>query len=346
VTIGNPRHSVVHVGLGPIGRSVAAIVATHRGLRAVAAVDPAYAGQQLAEVLGVPDERRIPVVRSLSEVETRADIALHCTSSSLRAVVPQLRQLIEAGIAVVSTCEELSYPWDAAKDEARAIDLLAREHGVAVLGTGVNPGFAMDYLAVTLSAVATRVDRVRVVRRADASRRRVPLQQKVGVGLSEAEFHRRVAARQLGHVGLRQSADAIASAFGWQIDSYDERIEPIVAEHETVTSAVAIRAGDVLGLHQTARARRDDAVVIDLDLTLAVLDGESEDRISLSGEPDVELLVPGGLHGDSATAAMVVNAIPRVLMAAPGLRTMLDIAPPHPWSSVSSMQPVSASAEL
>lgn len=311
---------VVHYGLGPIGLAVAALVAERPWLRSAAAVDVSedLRDRPLAELIERPAEASPRVTATYRPVDG-ASVALLCTGSSLDRVAPQVVELAGSGLHVVSTTEELSYPWDAHPEAAAAIDAVARGAGVTVLGTGINPGFAMDYLAIALSAVAQRVDRVEVHRVQDAGTRRLPLQRKVGAGMAPDAFRAAAAEGRLGHVGLAESAGMLAATFGWRLTGFDERVEPIVAE-----------AGHVLGLHQTAVGRAGDVPVVSLTLDMAVGIGPTRDHVRLFGQPDLELEVPGGLHGDVATAAIVVNAIPRVLAARPGLVTMAELAPPTP----------------
>ncbi len=329
---------IVHFGLGPIGQAVAREVATRVGLTSVAAVDVALAaqGRTIDEVLGKLARPGSPVVvRSLPEADiSGARVALHCTSSSLAAVAPQLFELIDAGLHVVSTCEELSYPWSVAEAQALELDRRARERGVAILGTGVNPGFAMDYLPIVLSGVLSRVDSVRVRRVQDAAVRRLPLQAKAGVGLDVAEFRKRVRNKQLGHVGLRQSADALADAFGWRLDGYTESIRPVVARRTTSSGLGDVATGMAVGLHQVARGISEGRSVVQLDLTLAVAVPRAYDEIVLEGDIPLKCHIAGGLHGDTATVAVVVNSIERIVHASPGLATMPDFPPPHPRQSV------------
>lgn len=330
---------MVHFGLGPIGLAVAREVATRAGLVSVAAIDvaPAAQGRTMDEVLGRLATRGSPVVvGTLADADiSEAQVALHCTSSSLRAVRPQLLELIDAGLNVVSTCEELSYPWAVAQDQARELDLRAKERGVSILGTGVNPGFAMDYLPIVLSGVLSKVDSVRVRRVQDAAVRRLPLQAKAGVGLSVAEFKERVRTNQLGHVGLRQSADSLADAFGWQFDDYTESIRAVVADRATASGLREVAAGQVLGLRQVARGTLEKRPVVVLDLTLAVGVRRAYDEIVLDGDVPLKTHIAGGLHGDTATVAVVVNSVERILHASPGLVTMPDLPPPHPRQSAS-----------
>jgi 2,4-diaminopentanoate dehydrogenase len=322
---------VVHFGLGPIGLAVAAVVAGRPWLRSVAAVDlsPDLHGRPLAGLTGRAGAAS-PVVASAYEPAAGARVAVHCTGSSLDRVAPQIVGLVAAGLQVVSTTEELSYPWEAHPQAAAEIDAAARRAGVTVLGTGINPGFAMDYLPIALSAVAERVERVEVHRMQDAATRRLPLQRKVGAGMEPDAFRAAVAEGRLGHVGLTESVHALARAFGWSLSDLEERVEPICADAPAPMSGGVVQPGQVLGLHQTAVGRAGGEVVVSLTLDLAVGIGPARDRVRLLGVPDLELEVPGGLQGDTATAAIVVNAIPRVLAAPPGLVTMADLAPPTP----------------
>jgi 2,4-diaminopentanoate dehydrogenase len=321
---------VVHYGLGPIGLAVAVLVSERPWLRSVAAVDlsPALAGRRLGEVTG--SAAAGPVIGPKYLTAGEAAVAVHCTGSSLELVAPQIVELASAGLNVISTTEELAFPWQAHPGVAAEIDATARGAGVTVMGTGINPGYAMDYLPMTLSAVARRVDKVVVHRVQDAATRRLPLQRKVGAGLSPDAFRAAAASGRLGHVGLTESAHALARALGWQLSDLHETIEPITAEEATRTADGVIQPGQVLGLHQTAEGRVDSQTVISLTLDIAIGVGPSRDRVRLVGEPDLELEVPGGLHGDTATAAIVVNAIPRVLAAPPGLAVMAELPPPTP----------------
>jgi hypothetical protein len=327
---------VVHYGLGPIGLMVAELVGERPTLRSCSAidVDPGLRGRTLDEVLGKSDEAHSPrVVSKLSEAEIGDSVvALHCTRSSLQAVMPQLLELVGAGLNVISTCEELSFPWGSGRASAVELDRRARDRGVSVLGTGINPGFSMDYLPIVLSGVLRRVDKVHVKRVQNAATRRLPLQVKVGAGTSLEQFRAKVEQHELGHVGLRQSTDGLAEAFGWSLDSYTETIRPVVARQVTPSGVGDIQAGRALGLRQVARGVAGGQVVIELDLTIAVGVKSAYDRITLFGDSVLATHIPGGLHGDTATAALVVNSIARVEATAPGLVTMADLAPAHPES--------------
>ncbi|HET8664965.1 MAG TPA: hypothetical protein VFM08_11675 [Nocardioides sp.] len=328
---------VAHVGLGAIGREVVRLTLQRGDLRLVGAcdIDPQMVGTSIGEVLGVQSAPDVTVVDSVAAVPVPDPglVVTHTTSSSLERCLPELLAAVEAGAHVVSSCEELSYPWVQAPEAAARLDEAARGAGVAVVGTGVNPGFAMDYLPVVLSGVAKRVDSVHVHRVQDAGLRREPLQAKVGAGITREEFDARVAAGSMGHVGLTESAQAVAAALGWAATGTTETIEPVVAESPTPSAFGTIEPGRIAGIDQVAVVVADGVERVRLHLQMAVGIGPSRDDVRLRGEPDLYLSVPDGLHGDVSTAAALVNTIGSVRHAEPGLRVMSELRPPRPAAS-------------
>ena len=328
---------VLHCGLGPIGAAVVRQVAARRGFKIVGAVDidPAKAGRDLGEVAAIGRALKVKVSSDAKKTikATKPDVVVLCTLSSLKKVLPQMEEILKLRVPIVSTTEELAYPTKSNMRYARAIHQLAKKHKVAVLGTGVNPGFAMDYLPVVLSGAAKRVDAVRVHRVQDAGLRREPLQAKVGAGITREEFDRRVATGSMGHVGLTESAQAVAAALGWDATGTSETIEPVVADEPTPSAFGTIEPGQIAGIDQVAVVVAEGVERVRLHLQMAVGIGPSQGDIWLTGDPDLHLSVPGGLHGDLATAAALVNTVGSVRHADPGLRVMSELRPPRPSAS-------------
>lgn len=324
---------VVLYGLGPIGAGIARLVAERSDLEIVGAIDtdPAKAGQDVGAVIGLGRDLGVTVSGQAAETLRAAhpDLVLQATGSHLEQVAPQIREILEAGAYVVSTCEELSFPYASAPGLALELDHLARSRQVALLGTGINPGFAMDALPLTLTAVSQRVDSVRVLRIQDAAQRRLPLQKKVGAGLTTEEFSERVTQGTVRHIGLPESVHEIAAAIGWKIDSLDDQIEPVVATAETRTSEFVVPPGHVLGVKQIARGIVGGQPLIQLELHMYLGAPNPHDHVVIEGVPRVEVTVHEGTHGDLATAAIIVNAIGSVMRAEPGLRTMADLPLVH-----------------
>ena len=313
---------VAQYGIGPIGAEIARLLLTKPWVTIVAAVDvdPAKVGKDLGEVIGLGREVGVKVTASL---DVKADVVCHSTGSRLRDVAGQLRELLSAGAHVVSTCEELSFPLDTTLREE--LTQVARANNVTLLGTGVNPGFVMDKLPLTITSVCQEVKSVEIIRIQNASTRREPLQRKVGAGMTTDEFHAAVDAGKIKHMGLKESLMLVGNGLGVDFDSVsDENIQPIVAEREVVTQYLKVAPGQVAGVHQTIYGKGRINVSLELRMYVGAED-VAADKVIIKGVPDVEMTIKDGVHGDRATAAMVVNSIPRVVVARPGVLTMDDI---------------------
>jgi hypothetical protein len=226
---------------------------------------------------------------------------------------------------VASTCEELAYPWLRYEAAADALDRLCEKNDVAVVGTGVNPGFALDRLPAMLSQVTGRVRHVHCTRVVDAGTRRVALQRNIGAGLAEEEFEARVERGEVGHVGLAESAMLAALGCGLEVDELEEEIEPVLATREHA-SAVPVKEGQVAGVRQVARGFGDDREVVRLELVVAVGAEHPRDEVGLDADPPLRLHVPGGIPGDEASAWAMVHAAEALPMLR-GLVTVLDLPP-------------------
>jgi 4-hydroxy-tetrahydrodipicolinate reductase len=323
---------VTFYGLGPIGQGIARIALGTEGLKVVGATDPApdYAGKDLGAILGLPRKLRLKVHPEPARFtrKTKAEVAVVSTSSSVKNIKPQLLALVRRGLHVVTTCEELSFPVPARESAFREMDKAARKKKVSVLGTGVNPGFAMDILPLMLTGPCAKVNRVMVTRVVDAGTRRLPLQRKVGAGLSLAQFRRALTEGGVRHTGLVESVHMIAAGLGWKLDKVDETIEPAVAPRDLDTEYLRVAAGAAAGIKQSARGyRKDGELVISLDLQMYVGAENPRDHVFIDGDPPIDMTIAGGVAGDIATAAIVVNAIPRLLAAPAGVITMKDLPP-------------------
>jgi len=320
---------VVHCGLGPIGQGIARLVLETEGLRTVGATDisPDLCGQDLGVVLGLPRRLRIKVADDPKRLlrKVRAHVAILSTSSSLRRVKPQVAELLQKGLHVVTTCEELAFPVPAHQASFRELDRLARRKRVSLLATGVNPGFAMDALALMQTAPCSKVTRVSVTRVVDAATRRLSLQRKIGAGLTMGQFRRAFTDKAVRHVGLLESAHMIAAGLGWKLDRVEETVEPAIAPRDLDTEHLRVPAGAVAGIRQHARAYRNGEIVISLDLQIHVGAENPRDHVLIDGTPSIDMTIDGGVAGDTATAAMIVNAIPKVVAARRGALTMRDI---------------------
>jgi hypothetical protein len=323
---------VVHFGLGPIGAGVVRQVAARKGFKIVGAVDidPAKAGRDLGEVAAVGRQLRIRVSDDAKKTikTAKADVVVLCTSSSMKGVLGQIESILKLRVPIVSTTEELAYPTKGNLRYARAVHQMAKKAKVAVLATGVNPGFVMDALPIMLTGVCERVEAIKVERIQDARIRRLPFQQKIGAGLTREQFQKKVDDGSVRHVGLAESISMIADALGWKLDRITDEIQPKMATETVASEFLAVDPGYVCGIVQDGIGYRSDQPVITLHMEAYLGAPESYDSVEIVGSPALKSRVAGGVHGDIATASIVVNSLPKILEVAPGLHTMRDMPLP------------------
>ena len=315
-------YRILQIGLGPIGQAVTRVLGQRARAKIVAGIDlnPALVGRDLGEVCQQPTinatiSDSLPSVLAQHDI----DIAIVTTHSQASVVEQQIQPLLEAGISVITTCEELLYPFDTQPNLAERLDALAKQHGATLLATGVNPGFLMDHLPATVSGLAEKIEHITISRVQDAAQRRIPFQKKIGAGLSSDEFQQRVDDGSLRHVGLTESVQLLAHQLQFQLTRVSETLLPV-------------KHGDrIAGVHQQARGYVNDHEVIELNFIAAMNQPNPEDRIIITGTPHLELAFTPPVNGDTATAAITANAIPAVLAATPGLQTMGTIRPLTFW---------------
>jgi 2,4-diaminopentanoate dehydrogenase len=314
--------NILQLGLGPIGLKISALLAQRTRANIVAAVDirPELQHQSLGDLLN-NDHINTTITNELSTaIDTNdIDIAVVTTTSSAQSLAAQIHPLLVAKIPVVTTCEELLYPWKTQSELAKELDATAKKNNVSILATGVNPGFLMDYLPAITTSLSQNLESIIVHRVQDASQRRLPFQKKIGVGLQAHEFEDRLKHGTLKHVGLPESVYFLADVLHLQLDQVQESIEPIIAD------------GVVQGLQQQAFGIVNEKKVITLNFVASMHHPSPEDRIIIQGDPTFEINITPGVNGDIATSAVTVNAIPSVLKANPGLHSMASIPPVHYW---------------
>ena len=327
---------VLLYGLGPIGAMVGRQLATRDGFRIVGAVDvdPAKVGRDAGEVVGLDRRLRVKVDPDARHAikKSRPDIVVLCTSSSVRGVMPQIEGILKLKVPIITTTEELSYPVRRNAVLAKKIRDIARRAKVAVLSTGVNPGFVMDALPITLTVACERIESVTVHRIQDARTRRLPFQQKIGAGLSREQFRREVERGSIRHVGLAESISMIADALGWQLDRITDEVQPKIADATVSSEFFAVDPGYVSGIIQDGVGYRNGTPVITMHMEAYLGAPQPFDEVRVQGVPGLTLRIAGGVPGDIATASIVVNSIPKVLAARPGLQTMKDLPVPSYYS--------------
>jgi 4-hydroxy-tetrahydrodipicolinate reductase len=316
------------MGLGVIGQEIVRAAQLSPEVELIGAMDanPQLVGRPLAEIVGVAGLKgKVAGTLEAAVGRRQGVVLLHATGSRLEQVMEQLLDALKLGLPVVSTCEELAFPFLKYPELAAKLEKAAQKAGVAVLGTGVNPGFVMDRLVATAGQSCGPVRHVTVTRVVDARTRREALQRKVGAGLTEDEFFALVDKDQLGHVGLVESAALCALGLGLDCDDFEEEIVPVFAEEDITGGAFPVKKGRVAGIFQSAVGLEEEQERVRLELTIAVGADEPGDRIEIDADSKLVLEIRGGVPGDRATANTLVNAAPRVTAAEAGLLTVLEL---------------------
>ena len=325
---------VIQYGLGPIGSAIARHVVERPGLELVGAVDIAASkvGRDVGAVIGLDRSLGFPVQAHLADAlaQAPAQIVIHSTASYFDLFTPQIIEILEAGLDVVSTAEELSFPWGLHPAAAATIHAAALRGGKSVLGTGVNPGFLMDTLPITLTALCQSVERIEITRVVNASTRRGPFQAKIGCGMTLEAFEEKMQAGRMGHVGLHESMDVLADTLRCRLVRVEDHLEALLADRPLRMFDREVEPGQVRGLLQEAHGYTAAGEFITLRFLAALEAADEADTIVITGKPSLKMVMQG-TNGDLATVAIVVNAIPRVLAAPPGLVTMRDLPPVHAW---------------
>jgi len=327
-------------GFGAMGGGVAEALLQKRGVEITGVCDlhPARAGRSIFALLDIPRGDHADVIVS-DDIDAAlpdggADVCIVATDSFTKDVFPKLMRVLQKHVNVICTAEEMSFPAAKEPELAEKLDRAARDNGVTVLGTGINPGLMMDLLAICLTGCMTDVKKVTCKRVNSLSPFGPAVMREQGVGLSEAEFEKGVQNGTLaGHVGFAESVGMIARALGWEIEHFEQQIQPIVTEVGRRSPYGFAAKGHVAGVNMTGQGSRDGETLIDMIHPQQIEPEQggvhTGDFITLEGSPPVHMAIQPEVDGGVGTIAMCVNMIPQVINARPGLKTMIDLPVPH-----------------
>lgn len=319
---------LIQIGLGPLGQKIVRFIAARKNIEIVAAIeiDPDKVGKDLGKLCSLHSMGVLVSNDLVFELKDKnPDVAIISTASSLSKVKIQIEEIAKKGVNIISTCEEMAYPWKTQFQLAKQIDEICKKHNVVCVGTGVNPGFLMDYLPCVLSTACQKVEKVTVSRFQDASNRRIPFQRKIGAGLTIEQFREKEKQGVLRHLGLVESINMIAKCMGWKLDNITENLNPIIAEQKIITDNITIDKAYASGVEQIGKGFVGNKEVICLNFRASIGEKNPVDRIEISGIPNIKSEIQGGINGDIATCSITINTIKSILSASPGLKTMLDL---------------------
>lgn len=327
-------------GFGAMGSGMARMLLDKKGVQIVAICDKSEEriGREMHKVLGIDRCENPNVVISGESVHAfpdgGADVLLLATDSFTRSAFEKIAFALERKMNVISTAEELANPQAQEPELAAQIDELAHLHDATVLGTGINPGFVMDFLVLALTGTCERVDEIRAVRVNDLSPFGATVMREQGVGTTVEEFKQGVADKSIsGHVGFPESIRMIADGIGWQVERIEESREAIVSKVPRKSNHSEVAPGDVAGCRQRGVGYVDGKPLIEMEhpqqISPQAEHVETGDYIWIKGTPDITLQIKPEIPGGIGTIAMCVNMIPHVINADAGLKTMLDLPVPR-----------------
>ena len=329
---------IVIWGFGAMGAGMARMLYKKTGVDIVGVCDlhPARVGKSLAEVLGVDKGKDVIIKEDIEEVlnSNKPDLCLLATDSFTKGAYDKIKLIMEKGINVITTAEEMVYPQAQEPKLAKELNEIAKTNGVTVLGTGINPGMIMDLLVVCLTGCMETVEHIEAKRVNSLSPFGATVMEEQGVGITEEEFNKRVAENDLaGHVGFSESINMIADAIGWKVDKFEQQMKPILTAVDRKSPYGYAAAGNLAGINMTGQGYVDGEVKIDM-IHPQQIEPEMEgtytgDYIKLKGTPPVSMAIKPEVDGGIGTIAICVNMIPHVLNAKAGLKTMIDLPVPR-----------------
>ncbi|MEO0260829.1 MAG: hypothetical protein ABIM49_00630 [candidate division WOR-3 bacterium] len=313
-------------GLGEIGKIVLRNLSKKEGVKLIGVIDidPQKVGKSVYEITGIEKFKDVYVEKDAERVlKKRKDgVVIHLTSSYVKDVIDQYFLILDMGHNIITTTEEMTDPYLKHPRLAKKIDEKAKKKKRAIVPTGVNPGFAMDLLPIVFSSVFEEIKEIRVERINNASKRRFPLQRKIGSGLTPSEFKEKWEKREIGHVGLAESGSIIARTLKLKIKNFEETCDPKIAKSYIKTDFFEVNPGYVCGILHKVKIETEEDININLFLEMS-LDAENpRDTIYIEGKPSLKLEIPGGLPGDESTASIATNWIDKIFEMPPGLWTI------------------------
>lgn len=328
-------------GFGAMGSGMAEMLMKKKGIEITAVCDmhPDRVGQSIYDLLNIPRGER-PDVRISSDIKeiVRAgfvDIALLATDSFTAKAFDKIKFLLENKLNVISTAEEMAFPKASEPALTEQLNSIARENGVSVLGTGINPGLIMDLLVVTLTGACIDVEEIEAERVNSLSPFGPAVMEEQGVGISPEEFQKGVDNGTLaGHVGFNESVGMIAQAIGWKLsEPVRQSMEPIISSVYRKTKYVEVQPGNIAGCsmkgYGTVEGKERIRMIHPQQVEPQLEGTETGDYIRIKGTPDINMAIKPEVPGGIGTIAMCVNMIPHVINARPGLKTMIDLPVPR-----------------
>lgn len=344
---------VAAVGTGNVGRhALTQLINDPRfELTAVWVSSEAKAGKDAAELAGLQDSTGVLATTDLDAVlATAPDCAVYTAMADnrLTEALEDYRRILAAGVNVAgSSAVFLQYPWGVLPDEMVApIEDAAKAGNASLFVNGIDPGFANDLLPMALAGTCQSVEQIRCMEiiNYDTYDKATVMFDVMGFGGSLDETPMLLMPGVLS-LAWGSVVRQLAAGLGLELDEVTETHVRVPAPEDFDIAAGRIAEGTTAAIRFEVRGMKDGEVAVVLEHVTRLRDDLCPDwpqpaqpggsyRIEVTGEPsyalDLSLSSPNGDHNHAglvATAARVVNAIPAVIDAAPGIVTALDLPP-------------------
>jgi hypothetical protein len=307
---------VIVFGVGAVGKEVTKCLVSKKGVKIVGALgNVSGVGSDLGEVAGIGKKIGVVVTNDPDALFSRSygDVVIHSVTTHVDETYQQLIKPIERGMNILTAAEEMVNPFVYECDLAAELDSLAKKHGVTILASGLWPTLMDIHLPLTLSGGCREICSIKYYRRSDLRPYVGSIVAKhFGLGITRQEFAKGLQDGTIvGHVGFEGSFETLAYHFGWKLEEVKKTAECIYDEK-----------GYSIAVKTTAQGIVDGQVKIEMELFGSTdPNWETSDTISIEATPPINMVIKPCVVGLAPVANALVNQIPYVMNAEPGIIT-------------------------
>ncbi|HPR23684.1 MAG TPA: 2,4-diaminopentanoate dehydrogenase [Bacillota bacterium] len=329
---------VIIWGLGAMGGGVADMLLSKKGVDIVGVAGRGKKiGTSMYDYIKTEKGDREDVIIGDAEDVIKpgsADIVILCTDSFTKNAFPRLKFIMEQGINVITSAEEMSYPKAKEPELTEELDKIAKKNGVSCLGTGINPGHIMDMLVLIMTGCMVDVEHITSRRVNSLSPFGPAVMEEQGIGIAVEEFKKRKAEGTMaGHVGFAESVGMMAEGLGLEVEKFSQDMNPITTDVDRKSPYGFAKAGSCAGVSMEADAKLTGGMEIRMEHPQQIepeqVGVQTGDYVIIKGTPAINMVNSPEVEGGLGTIAMCANMIPQVINAKPGLHTMLTLPIAH-----------------